>query len=131
MTYKSFCEVISTSVENRIITWHGRNDITLSQALKLIQHGYMLGGFIVDVGPSSIFMPTLSSLLSISGGRPRISNQQFRRDDASLYKFYQNFEYDFDSCENIDELNDLQSKIVMDLYERSMTAIRLTCAFGG
>lgn len=131
MTFKSFCEVISQSVENRIISWHGHNDITLTQAFKLIQNGYMLGGFIVDVGASSIIMPALSSIWSLSGNGLRISNQQLRRDDASLYEFYQNYEFDFDSCENIDEFNDLQSKIVTDLYERSMTAIRLTCEFGG
>lgn len=131
MTYKSFCEVISTSVENRIITWHGRNDITLTQAFKLIQHGYMLGGFIVDVGGSSIIMPGLLSILSMRDGRPRISNQEFKRDDESLYKFYQNYELDYDECKNADELNSLQSLITKDLYERSITAIRLTCAFGG
>lgn len=63
MTYKSFCEVISTSVENRIISWHGRNDITLTQASKQIQNGYMLGGFIVDGGASSIIMPIFSSFI--------------------------------------------------------------------
>ena len=129
--FKSFCEVISTSVENRIITWHGHNDITLTQAFKLIQHGYMLGGFIVDVGGSSIIMPGLLSILSMRDGRPRISNQEFKRDDESLYKFYQNYELDYYECKNADELNSLQSLITKDLYERSITAIRLTCAFGG
>lgn len=131
MTYKSFCEAISTSVENRIISWHGRNDITSIQAFKLIQNGYMLGGFIVDVGGSSIIMPVLLSILSMRDGRPRISNQEFKRDDESLYKFYQNYELDYDECKNADELNSLQSLITKDLYERSITAIRLTCAFGG
>lgn len=131
MTYQSFCEIISTAVENRILSWHGSNVINLTQASKLLQNGYMLGGFIVDVGGSSIIMPGLLSILSMRGGRPRISNQEFKRDDESLYKFYQNYELDYDECKNADELNSLQSLITKDLYERSITAIRLTCAFGG
>ena len=129
--FKPFCEAITTSVENRIISWHGRNDITPTQAFKLIQNGYMLGGFIVDIGGSSIIMPGLLSILSMCGGRQRISNQEFKREDESLYNFYRNYELDYDECKNADELNSLQSRITNDLYERSMTAIRLTCAFGG
>lgn len=129
--FKPFCKAITTSVENRIISWHGSNVVNLTQAYKLIQNGYMLGGFIVDVSGSSIIMPGLLCILSMRGGRPRISNQEFKRDDESLYKFYQNYELDYDECKNADELNSLQSLITNDLYERSMTAIRLTCAFGG
>ena len=91
----------------------------------------MLGGFIVDIGGSSIIMPGLLSILSMCGGRQRISNQELKRDDESLYNFYWNYELDYDECKNADELNSLQSLITKDLYERSMTAIRLTYAFGG
>ena len=115
MTYRSFCEIISTAVENRILSQHGSNVVNLTQAYKLIQNGYMLGGFIVDVGYSSIIMPGLLSILSMRGGRPRISNQEFKRDDESLYKFYQIYELNFNECKNADELNSLQSLITNDL----------------
>jgi hypothetical protein len=76
-------------------------------------------------------MPGLLSILSMCGGRQRISNQEFKRDDESLYNFYRDYELDYDECKNADELNSLQSLIIKDLYDLSMTAIRLTCSFGG
>lgn len=129
MLYKSFCDTISTSVENSILSWHGRNNITLIQALKLIQNGYMLGGFIVDVG--CIIMPVLTGVLSVPIGRQRFFGNELKRDYDALCKFYQLYKLDFDACKNVDELNYLQSHVVKDLYEQSMAAIRLTCEFGG
>ncbi len=129
MTYKSFCDTISISVENSILSWHGRNDITLIQALKLIQNEYMLGGFIVDVG--GIIRPVLTGILSVSSGRQRFFGNELKRDDDALCEFYQLYKLDFDACKNVDELNHLQSHVVKDLYEQSMAAIRLTCEFGG
>ena len=36
--FESFCEVISTNVESLILSWHGRNDISSIQAIKLVHN---------------------------------------------------------------------------------------------
>ncbi len=80
--FKSFCEIISTSVENRILSWHGRNDISSIQALKMIHNGYMLGGFIIS---ADVFHPLLivtNTMSMITGSRSRrLNGNELKRDD--------------------------------------------------
>lgn len=65
--FESFCELISTNVESRILSWHGRNDISSIQAIKLIHNRYMLGGFIIsaDVFHSLLIVTNTMSMVCV------------------------------------------------------------------
>lgn len=126
--FTCFCNEITTIVENSILSWHGRNDIYPTQGIKLVQKGYMLGGFIID--KRSDIMPALSCF-SLFNGCPRISGYELKRDDDALFQFYLNYENRFYNCKHEDELIDLTSKIAKELYDHSMNVIRQTCEFGG
>ena len=110
--FTCFCNEITTIVENSILSWHGRNDINPTQGIKLVQKGYMLGGFIIDI--RSDIMPALSCFFSLFNGCS--SNN-------TVSPSY--------NCKHEDELIDLTSKIAKELYDHSMNVIRQTCEFGG
>ena len=61
--FESFCEVISTNVESQILSWHGRNDISSIQAMKLVHNRYMLGGFIIS---ADVFHPFYRNCIVVS-----------------------------------------------------------------
>lgn len=128
MSFDSFCNKILTNVESQILAWHGgRSEIIPVQARKLIQHGYMLGGFIVrDDMP--LFVLLRSSDPQV---KKRIPGQELNRDYEALAEFFKRYESDFYACKSVDDLICLQTQLVTELYEQSMTSIRLTCEFGG
>lgn len=90
--FRSFCEDISTIVENRIRLWHGRNDITSIQAKKLIQEGYMLGGFKrrIEHGILPFEFLQMVEIMCLMG-QPRIQGKVLIRDYGALYHFYGDF----------------------------------------
>ena len=128
--FESFCEVISTNVESRILSWHGRNDISSIQAIKLIHDRYMLGGFIIS---ADVFHPLLivTNTMSMVTGNLRIHGNEFKRDNEALDSFYGHYKERFDKCENNESIESLKNIIASSLYRISMDAINNTCEFGG
>lgn len=128
--FESFCEVISTNVESRILSWHGRNDISSIQAIKLIHNRYMLGGFIIS---ADVFHPLLivTNTMSMVTGNLRIHGNEFKRDNEALDSFYGHYKERFDKCENNESIESLKNIIASSLYRISMDAINNTCEFGG
>jgi hypothetical protein len=128
--FESFCEVISTNVENRILSWHGRNDISSIQAIKLIHNRYMLGGFIIS---ADVFHPLLivTNTMSMVTGNLRIHGNELKRDNEALDSFYGHYKERFDKCENNESIESLKNIIASSLYRISMDAIYNTCEFGG
>lgn len=129
-TFESFCEVISTNVESRILSWHGRNDISSIQAMKLIRNRYMLGGFIIS---ADVFHPLLmvTNAMSMITGSQRMHGNELKRDNEALNSFYGPYKERYDKCENNESIEALKNIIASNLYRLSMDAIYNTCEFGG
>lgn len=128
--FKSFCEEISTNVESRILSWHGRNDISSIQAMKLIHNRYMLGGFIIsaDVFHTLLIVENVMSMIT---GSQRVHGNELKRDNEALDSFYGHYKETYDKCENNESIETLKNTIASNLYRLSMDAIDNTCAFGG
>ena len=129
-TFESFCEVISTNVESRILSWHGRNDISSIQAMKLVHNRYMLGGFIIS---ADVFHPLLmvTNAMSMITGSQRMHGNELKRDNEALNSFYGPYKERYDKCENNESIEALKNIIASNLYRLSMDAIYNTCEFGG
>ena len=129
-TFESFCEVISTNVESRILSWHGRNDISSIQAMKLVHNRYMLGGFLIS---ADVFHPLLmvTNAMSMITGIQRIHGNELKRDNEALDSFYIHYKERYDQCENNESIEALKNIIASNLYRLSMDAIYNTCEFGG
>ena len=129
-TFESFCEVISTNVESQILSWHGRNDISSIQAMKLIHNRYMLGGFIIsaDVFHTLLIVENVMSMIT---GSQRVHGNELKRDNEALDSFYGHYKEIYDKCENNESIETLKNTIASNLYRLSMDAIDNTCAFGG
>ena len=125
--FKSFCEVISTNVESRILSWHGRNDISSIQAMTLIHNQYMLGGFIIS---ADVFHALLIFENTITG-RQRVRGNELKRDNEALDSFYGHYKETYEKCENNESIETLKNIIASNLYRLSMDAIYNTSAFGG
>lgn len=128
--FESFCEVISTNVESQIISWHGRNDISSIQAMKLVHNRYMLGGFIIS---ADVFYPLLmvTNAMSMITGNQRMHGNELKRDNEALNSFYGSYKERYDKCENNESIEALKNIIASNLYRLSMDAIYNTCEFGG
>lgn len=128
--FESFCEVISTNVESQILSWHGRNDISSIQAMKLVHNRYMLGGFIIS---ADVFHPLLmvTNAMSMVTGSQRIHGNELKRDNEALTSFYGSYKERYDKCENNESIEALKNIIASNLYRLSMDAIDNTCEFGG
>ena len=128
--FESFCELISTNVKSRILSWHGRNDISSIQAIKLIHNRYMLDGFIIT---ADVFHPLLivTNTMSMITGSARIDGNELKRDNEALGSFYGHYKQRFDKCENNESIEALKNIIASNLYRLSMDAINNTCEFGG
>lgn len=128
--FESFCEVISTNVESQILSWHGRNDISSIQAMKLVHNRYMLGGFIIS---ADVFHPLLmvTNAMSMVTGSQRIHGNELKRDNEALNSFYGSYKERYDKCENNESIEALKNIIASNLYRLSMDAIDNTCEFGG
>ena len=129
-TFESFCEVISTNVESQILSWHGRNDISSRQAMKLVHNRYMLGGFIIS---ADVFHPLLmvTNAMSMITGSQRMHGNELKRDNEALNSFYGSYKERYDKCENNESIEALKNIIASNLYRLSMDAIDNTCEFGG
>ncbi len=129
-TFESFCEVISTNVESQILSWHGRNDISSIQAMKLVHNRYMLGGFIIS---ADVFHPLLmvTNAMSMITGSQRMHGNELKRDNEALNSFYGSYKERYDKCENNESIEALKNIIASNLYRLSMDAIYNTCEFGG
>ena len=129
-TFESFCEVISTNVESQILSWHGRNDISSIQAVKLVHNRYMLGGFIIS---ADVFHPLLmvTNAMSMITGSQRMHGNELKRDNEALNSFYGSYKERYDKCENNESIEALKNIIASNLYRLSMDAIYNTCEFGG
>ena len=129
-TFESFCEVISTNVESQILSWHGRNDISSIQAMKLVHNRYMLGGFIIS---ADVFHPLLmvTNAMSMITGSQRMHGNELKRDNEALNSFYGSYKERYDKCENNESIEALKNIIASNLYRLSMDAIDNTCEFGG
>lgn len=129
-TFESFCEVISTNVESQILSWHGRNDISSIQAMKLVHNRYMLGGFIIS---ADVFQPLLmvTNAMSMITGSQRMHGNELKRDNEALNSFYGSYKERYDKCENNESIEVLKNIIASNLYRLSMDAIYNTCEFGG
>lgn len=129
-TFESFCEVISTNVESRILSWHGRNDISSIQAMKLVHNRYMLGGFIIS---ADVFHPLLmvTNAMSMITESQRMHSNELKRDNEALNSFYGSYKERYDKCENNESIEALKNIIASNLYRLSMDAIYNTCEFGG
>lgn len=128
-TFESFCEVISTNVESQILSWHGRNDISSIQAMKLVHNRYMLGGFIIS---ADVFHPLLmvTNAMSMIRGA-RMHGNELKWDNEALNSFYGSYKERYDKCENNESIEALKNIIASNLYRLSMDAIYNTCEFGG
>ena len=128
--FESFCEEISTYVESQILSWHGRNDISSLQAMKLIRNRYMLGGFIIS---ADVFHPLLmvTDAMSMITGSQRMHGNELKRDNEALNSFYGPYKERYDKCENNESIEALKNIIASNLYRLSMDAIYNTCEFGG
>ena len=129
-TFESFCEVISTNVESQILSWHGRNDISSIQAMKLVHNRYMLGGFIIS---ADVFHPLLmvTNAMSMITGSQRMHGNELKRDNEALNSFYGSYKERYDKYENNESIEALKNIIASNLYRLSMDAIYNTCEFGG
>ena len=129
-TFESFCEAISTNVESQILSWHGRNDISSIQAIKLVHNRYMLGGFIIS---ADAFHPLLmvTNAMSMITGIQRIHGNELKRDNDALDSFYGHYKERYDKCKNNESIEILKNIIASNLYRLSMDAIYNTCEFGG
>ena len=125
--FESFCEGISTYVESQILSWHGRNDISSLQAMKLIHNRYMLGGFIIS---ADVFHTLLIVENTITGSQ-RVRGNELKRDNEALDSFYGHYKETYEKCENNESIETLKNIIASNLYRLSMDAIYNTCAFGG
>lgn len=128
--FEAFCEEISTNVESRILSWHGHNDISPIQAIKLVHNRYMLGGFVISV---DAFHPLLmvTNAMSMITGIQRIHGNELKRDNEALDSFYRHYKERYDKCENNESIEILKNIIASNLYRLSMDAIYNTCEFGG
>ena len=128
--FESFCVEISTYVESQILSWHGRNDISSLQAMKLIRNRYMLGGFIIS---ADVFHPLLmvTNAMSMITGSQRMHGNELKRDNEALNSFYEPYKERYDKCENNESIEALKNIIASNLYRLSMDAIYNTCEFGG
>lgn len=97
--FDAFCEEISTNVESRILSWHGHNDISPIQAIKLVHNRYMLGGFIISV---DAFHPLLmvTNAMSMIMGSQRMHGNEIKQDNEALDSFYGPYKERYDKCEN-------------------------------
>ena len=125
--FESFCEGISTSVESQILSWHGRNDISSLQAMKLIHNRYMLGGFIIS---ADVFHTLLIVENTITRNQ-RVHGNELKRDNEALDSFYGHYKETYEKCENNESIETLKNIIASNLYRLSMDAIYNTSAFGG
>lgn len=142
--FEDFCDSISTSIEERMLHWNGCNSITCTQALRLVECGYMLGGFIVDFNgypqfpilfPTTLLLTpqTVFFCRALLQKKNRIDTWQgLIRDNYRLNNFYSNYKSAYENCEDdYNKLVDLKRRIEMDLYEHSKCIIRETREFGG
>ena len=137
-TFERFCDAISTSVESKIISWHGNyNQITDIQALALLKHGYMLGGWIIVPSGNSVYPISLyyqMRYLPISPFYPyrnRIVGQGLVRDNQSLNNYYSRWKGKYHLSINESELKALFAIVEQNLLHYSMEIIDNTCEFGG
>ena len=137
-TFESFCDAISTSVESKILEWHGNyNQITDIQALALLKHGYMLGGWIIvpsgnPVSPISLYYQMRYLLISpFYPYMNRIVGQGLVRDNQSLNNYYSRGKGKYHLSINESELKALFAIVEQNLLHYSMEIINNTCEFGG
>lgn len=128
--FKPFCEAITTSVESQILSWHGRNDISPIQAIKLIHNGYLLGGFIISADAFHHLLMVTNAMSMITGSQ-RIHGNELKRDNDALDSFYGHYKERYDKCKNNESIEALKNIIASNLYSLSMDAIDNTCEFGG
>lgn len=134
--YRDFCNGISAVVEQKIISWHGYKIISHNQAIELLRHGYMLGGFEIDLS-------TFDFVTHHLGGFPIFSFYQRQRfyfpnsfecflekDECALKDFYVRFKCQYDNCKSQKELDKLKVHIVEVLFNNTMYN-SLTHVFGG
>ena len=59
-TFESFCEVISTNVESRILSWHGRNNISWTKKFEYDVYYVDHIGAVMDI---KVFFTTIKKVL--------------------------------------------------------------------
>ncbi len=135
--YRDFCNGISAVVEQKIISWHGYKIISHNQAIELLRHGYMLGGFEIDLSTFDFATHYLGGIFPIFSFYQR---QRFyfpnsfecflEKDECALKDFYVRFKCQYDNCKSQQELDKLKVHIVEALFNNTMYN-SLTHVFGG
>lgn len=133
--FKDFCNEISDIVEERIISWHGNKKISHNQAIKLIRHGYMLGGLEIDYSSIlwSMHYVNVTTNLFYRAQRFYFPNNYecfLERDENTLKDFYAVFKCQYDNYKSKRELDKLKIHIAEALWDNTMHN-SLTYVFGG
>lgn len=114
MLFGVFCDEITAAVERRIVSWHGGVEISGIEAIELLRHNYMLGGF-------RCMWPLIE----------RIDKQgNLMRDQNALCQYFSRYGHRYSLCESQSDLCALRDEIFNDLWEFTLSN-SLTYVFGG